>query len=106
MLGFATRCNVQIGVIAENAGSLHWVVPVVLSESLYCIEGLLIHEITLLNPAFAATGRAHPGEAFFALQNLDAVAVLYRSHAVIDGRHLVAQRRLRRRDIGHFEHVV
>ncbi|HKH98885.1 MAG TPA: hypothetical protein VJ999_07245 [Candidatus Sulfotelmatobacter sp.] len=106
MFGLTAGREVQIGLIAQDSGSLHRIALVIPGELLQTIEGFLIHQVTLLDPTLDAGGRAHPGKAFLAFQNLDAVSILHAADAVTDRSHLIAQRRLLRRDIGHSQHAV
>ena len=106
MFGFASRREVEIGVIAQNSGSLDGIALVVLRELLQAIVGRLIHQIALLDPTLEAAGGAHAGEALLVLQYFHAFAIFYDPHAVVDGGDLIAQRGLDGRDIVYFEHAV
>src|ERR1700728_3273150 len=52
MLALAAWSHVEVGVIAHDSGSLHRIVLIVLRELLQTFEGLLVHEESLLDPAF------------------------------------------------------
>ncbi len=96
MFSLASGSNVQISLVTQNSGSLHGSVLVVRGKFLQAVERLLIDQETLLDPALDSAGGAHPREALLALQHLDALSVFHAAHTVVDGRNLVAQRRLGR----------
>jgi hypothetical protein len=103
MLGLAARSDVQVGLVAQDAGRLHRIAQIILREFLQSVVGLLVDQVPLLDPAFQAAGRAHTRESLLAVDNLDTLSILHVSNAVVDGRNLVPQRGLRRRNIGYFE---
>ena len=96
--------DVQVGFIPQDSGSLHSIVLVVLREFLQSVEGLLIDEEPLLDPAFDSGGGADASEALLAVQHFDALSIFHVADAIEDGRHLIAQRGLRRGDIGHVQY--
>ncbi len=106
MFGLPARSDVQIGLVPQDPRGLHGIVLMIRGEFLEGVKGLLIDQEALLDPTFDSGGSAHPRETLFAFQNFDAVAILHVADAVKDGRHLVAQRGLRRRDIGNLQQVV
>src|ERR1700722_184787 len=106
MFGIATRSHVQIGIVAKDSGSLHKIALIIFCEFLQSVEGLLIDQISLLDPALDSTAGPYPREALLMLQTLDAVSVFHLSDAVVNGRNLVAQPRLRCRHVGHLKHAV
>jgi hypothetical protein len=106
MFGFAAGRNVQVGLIAQDARSLNWIVLVVLTQLLQAVESFLVDQEPLLDPAFDATGGANTGKTPVAIEDLDALAILDVADAVIDGGNLVAQGSLGRRNIGYLEHAV
>ncbi len=96
----------QVRVVTQNSGSLHRIILVVLGKLLQRVEGLLIDQVPLLNPAFDAAGRSDPRKAFFVVQDLDPFAVFDVANAAINCRDLVPQRGLRRGHVGHLEDAV
>lgn len=95
MFTVASRSDVQVRVIAQNTRRLHGILLMVARQLLQRIVGLLIDEISLLDPAFQPAGRAHPRETFFTIDDFQALAIFYIADAVVNGRNLIAQRRLR-----------
>jgi hypothetical protein len=106
MFGFASGRDVKVGLVAEHAWSLHWIIFIVGGELLETVVGFLIDEVSLLDPALDTGRGADARETLFVLEDIDAVAVFYGADAVIDGGNLVAQYRLRRRDVSMFEHTM
>ena len=104
MLGIATGSDVQIGLVPQNSWSLHGNLLIIGREFLQGIEGFLVDQEPLLDPAFDSGGGAHAGEALLAIQDLHALPIFHVADSVKHGRNLVAQCRLRRRHVGHFEH--
>ncbi len=105
MFGIAAGGKVQVGLVPQNAGSLHRIVLIVLRQLLQSVEGFLVHQEALLDPAFDAAGGTNAGKALFAFQDFHALTIFHVADPVIDGRNLVTQGGLRRRDISHFEHA-
>src|ERR1700722_12475798 len=95
MFGIAARTNVEIGCIPQDAGSLRGRVLIVRRQLLEAVEGLLIDQEALLDPAFNSAGGAYSHKTLFAFQHLDALSVLHVAHAVVDRCYLIAQRGLR-----------
>ena len=106
MLALAARRNVQIRFVAQDSRSLHWIIPGVLRELLQTVESFLINQESLLDPALETAGRAHTDKAFLTIQNLDPLSVLHIADAVVNSRDLIAQRRLRSRNISRFQPAV
>src|SRR5215472_11831433 len=106
MFGLAPGSDVQVRFVTEHTWSLQGIVLIVLREFLEGVERLLVNQVALLDPAFEAAGGADTGKAFFAIEDLDSVAILYGAEAVVHGRDLVPQRSLGGRDVRDFEHAV
>ncbi len=106
VLGLTSWREVQVGIVAQNAGRLHGIAQILFCQLLQAVVGCLIHQVALLDPALDAAGGADAGKALLTLQHLHALSVLHRAHAVVDGGHLIAQRGLHRRDVVHFQHAV
>src|SRR5580693_7486491 len=104
MFGLPAWSHVEIGFIPQNSWGLHGIVLIVSGKFLQGVEGFLIDQEALFDPAFDSAGGAYADETLLALQHLDALSILHVADAIEDGRHLVAQRGLRRRDICHLEH--
>ena len=104
MLRLAPGSDVEIRLIPQNPGSLRRVVQIGLREFLQTIKRLLIDQISLFNPALDAANGSHTGKAFFAIDDLDTFTILHGPNAVVDSRHLVPERRLRRRYVSHFQY--
>src|SRR5713101_5844130 len=75
-------------------------------EFLKTIIRLLVHKVTLLDPALEAGGGSHAGKTFLALQHLHPLSILNRADAVVDRGDLIAQASLRRRDIIDLQYAV
>src|SRR5215470_2566926 len=103
MLCLAPGRDVQVRVIPQNSRRLQGRVLIVLREFLQAVEGLLIDQVTLLDPALNAGCSTHSGESFFVVEDFDALSVLDGSDTVVDGRDLIAQSRLWRGDIVDFQ---
>ena len=65
-------------------------------ELLQGVVGGFVNQISLLDPALKPARGAHARESLLVLQHFDALAVLHRAHAVVDGGYLIAQRGLHR----------
>jgi hypothetical protein len=77
-----------------------------LGQLLQGVEGFLIDEIALLDPALNAAAGANTGEAAITVYDLHAFAIFDVTYAVVDGGHLVAQTGLRRRHVGDLQHAM
>src|ERR1700756_5037118 len=101
MFCIAPGSDMQVGVVAQHAWSLHGVILILLREFLQRIGGFLIDQIALLNPAFESAGGSHTRKAFLAIEHFDAHSIFYVADAVINGSSLVSQPGLRRRHVSH-----
>ena len=106
MFGLPAGSEMQIGLVAQEPGSQRRCILVVRGKFLQSVEGFLIDQEPLFDPTFQSAGGTDASETLFAIQHLHAISVLHVAHAVKDGGHLVAQSRLRGRDIRHLEHAV
>src|SRR5947208_2839943 len=82
-----------------QGGRLDGISAHLLRQLLKSVIGLLGNQVSLLQPAFGTAGCAHPGEAAVTAENLHRLPVFYRPGLVENRRYLVAQERLRSRDI-------
>src|SRR5579863_5559196 len=105
MFGLAAGVEVNVGVITRRASSLDRGVLNLLRQPLKSVVNRLWDQRALLDPSFRAVVRTHPGEAALALEDLDAITVLYYSCLAKDCGDMVAQNRLRGGDIGDFLHA-
>src|ERR1019366_1337081 len=103
MLGIAAGREMKIGIVTGDADSVAGVALDLLRELLKAVENLLGYQVALFNPAFGAGRGANPGEAAVALQNVNPVAIFYRSGLVVNSGDAVAEKGLRGRDIVGFE---
>ena len=71
-----------------------------------CVVGFLVDKKSLLDPALDAAGRTDASKSLFAVDDLDALPVLDVPYAVVNGRNLVAQGSLRRRNVRNLEYAV
>ena len=94
-IGFASRRDVHVQLDTGDAVALEAGFAVLLGQFLELLEGLAGNQRAQLNPPFRLFRRADPDKTLLALQDLHAVPVLNRAHAVVDGGEVVAQVRLR-----------
>ena len=77
VLGFASRLDVKIRVVARHSRRLHGIVGVVGGQLLQLIEDLLADEIALFHPSHLAGRGAHLDEVAVVVEHFDAVAIFY-----------------------------
>ena len=99
MLGLPAGIEVDVGVIARGAGGLYRSALLLLGQFLKSVVNLLRNQRALLYPAFRAACGAYSGKAAFALEYLNAIAVLYRAGLAENRGDMVTKNCLRRGDV-------
>src|SRR5215472_14237963 len=106
MFRLSPRSDVQVSVVPQHSGRLHWSTLVVAGELLDGVEGFLVHQKSLLDPTLQTARRADARETLLAIDDFDALPVFYHADTVVNSRDLIAQRSLWRRDVSDFEYAV
>ena len=63
MVGIALWLKMNIGLVVCDGGGLHWLAAHLLREFLTGVEGLLGHQVALLQPALGPSWRSAPGRS-------------------------------------------
>src|SRR6185437_5621263 len=105
MVAVAVRRKMNIGVVGGDGGGLDRITLRSLLKFLAPVVHLLRHQITLFDPTFHSRGGAHLHVAAIAVQNFHAFSVLNYTHLVVNCRHLIAEDRLWRGNVGGIARV-
>src|SRR6185437_10942560 len=105
MVAVAVRREMDIGIVARDAGGLDRIVLLALLELLEAVIHLLSDQITLLNPTLHTGGGPHLHIAAVAVQYFHAFGVFYHAHLVVNRRNLITEKRLRRGNVSGFSRV-
>ena len=105
VVGVAAGLDVKIGFVACRALRLDGGILVLLEQLLKTLVDVAANEVTLLDPAFGATGSTHPHEAALAFQYVNRLSVFCGAGFVVDGGDAIAQVDLGSRNVIHFQHT-